>query len=578
MSSSRVRLCSVCATAPAAMRSVDYCFGCWPGGPVVPPPCLRCGARSRYFTAGLCARCHHLGFGAAQSCQDCLAWGANGGGAGLCRACRSWRRNNHHIARCPTCGRTLTLGRDGVCRLCFRHAASQREPGVPLDVFGANKHGQQLFFVDMFQDNTLRDPPQRADAPAGEPARVRRADGQVAHQPVLFTMRRDLAAHGRAGLHLRADPARYAALAPVIAEVAAAANWSAQHHEEATIGLRIVLGIQDAPTGPINASDVALLKDINLPVWTVLAVLSHAGLLIEDRTPALDAWFAQQVHDLPEPMTTQLRTWFEVMKNGTLRSPRRRPRTPGTIALHLRWSLPTLHAWAATGHTDLRAITKDDVLDALVASANPRARTGQGLKSIFRLLKARKVVFTDPTSRVKTGEHERRQPLPADVTLLRQALASPMPATAALVALIAFHGLRLGQLQRLLLTDVQDGRLNLPSRTIVLADPVRQRLSTYLTHRNDRWPMTDNPHLFVNLRTARRGTTVGSRWLRLAVGPGLTPSGIREDRILDEATANGGDIRALADLFGLSLSATTRYATTLDATDLAPGSPTGGHH
>src|SRR5665647_1878526 len=86
-----------------------------------------------------------------------------------------------------------------------------------------------------------------------------------------------------------ADPARYAALVPVIAEVAAAANWSAQHHEEATIGLRIVLGIQDAPTGPINASDVALLKDIDLPVWTVLAVLSHAGLLIEDRTPALDA-------------------------------------------------------------------------------------------------------------------------------------------------------------------------------------------------------------------------------------------------------------------------------------------------
>src|SRR5665648_977897 len=112
-----------------------------------------------------------------------------------------------------------------------------------------------------------------------------------------------------------------------------------------------------------------------------------------------------------------------------------------------------------------------------------------------------------------------------------------MPATAALVALIAFHGLRLGQLQRLLLTDVQDGRLNLQGRTIVLADPVRQRLSTYLTHRNDRWPTTDNAHLFVNLRTARRGTTVGSRWLRLAVGPDLTPSGIREDRILDEATA-----------------------------------------
>jgi hypothetical protein len=32
-------------------------------------------------------------------------------------------------------------------------------------------------------------------------------------------------------------------------------------------GLRIVLGIQDRPNAPINASDVALLRDIDLSAW-----------------------------------------------------------------------------------------------------------------------------------------------------------------------------------------------------------------------------------------------------------------------------------------------------------------------
>lgn len=43
---------------------------------------------------------------------------------------------------------------------------------------------------------------------------------------------------------------------------------------------------------------------------------------------------------------------------------------------------------------------------------------------------------------------------------------------------------------------------------------------------------------------------------------------IREDRILDEAHATEGDVRRLADLFGLSIQAGTRYTTTVDHPDL----------
>jgi hypothetical protein len=44
-------------------------------------------------------------------------------------------------------------------------------------------------------------------------------------------------------------------------------------------------GVRNAP---ISASDVALLRDIDLSVWPVMKVLAAAGTLVEDRTAALD--------------------------------------------------------------------------------------------------------------------------------------------------------------------------------------------------------------------------------------------------------------------------------------------------
>jgi hypothetical protein len=141
------------------------------------------------------------------------------------------------------------------------------------------------------------------------------------------------------------------------------------------------------------------------------------------------------------------------------------------------------------------------------------------------------------------------------------------------VALIAFHGLRSGQLRRLRLTDLRDGRLHLDGRGIILADPVRTRLATWLDHRATRWPNTTNPYLFVHYRSAARAEPVGQRWVRLTIGAGLTATAIREDRILNEAHASGGDARRLADLFGLSIQATTRYTATVDHPDLLATQP-----
>jgi hypothetical protein len=72
----------------------------------------------------------------------------------------------------------------------------------------------------------------------------------------------------------------------------------------------------------------------------------------------------------------------------------------------------------------------------------------------------------------------------------------------------------------------------------------------------------------VTYHTARRTDQASKRWIWLTIGPGLSAAAVREDRILDEARATEGDVRRLADLFGLSIQAGTRYTATVDHPDL----------
>ena len=55
----------------------------------------------------------------------------------------------------------------------------------------------------------------------------------------------------------------------------------------------------------------------------------------------------------------------------------------------------------------------------------------------------------------------------------------------------------------------------------------------------------------------------------------LRPQALREDRILQEIHATGGDIRRICDLFGLTVDAALRYAITLGHPDLAGSDATG---
>lgn len=556
---SRPRRCGGCGIKPVADKRRRFCPDCEPGGPYTPPPCRRCGSTEDYFSAGLCARCHQYAPQQVGSCRDCHAWGVTRTHQWLCFACTTWRCRHPRIAACLVCGRELAVSERGVCRLCWRQASTDRDatkgqrPYRPLDVVGANRHGQQLFFANMGRRRLPRHPPQR-------PYTAERTDRVPCKQLGLFDPQPETWA-SRRGLPEPARTDRTDALDAFVRDHAARHGWNATTTRRTRLALRVLLS-RRPPGERIRASEVIQLRQVGLPATPLLTVLAAADMLDDDRVPAIVAWFERQIAGLPSGMADELRIWFDVLRRGSTTPPRSRPRAETTIRVRVRWALPVLRAWAADGHESLREIARADIVAILPGGGSPRATTGAALRSMFRTLKARKVIFIDPTARVPTGSAERRKPLPVDAEELRAAIHSVDPARAALAALVAFHGLRPEQLRALQLTDIRDGRLRLGHGTVLLAEPVRQRVAAWLDHRARRWPNTANPHLFVTTRSANRTNPVGRRWTNYTLG--MAAKAVRVDRILDEARATGGDVRRLCDLFGLSVSAAIHYVERLD--------------
>ncbi len=234
--------------------------------------------------------------------------------------------------------------------------------------------------------------------------------------------------------------------------------------------------------------------------------------------------------------------------------------------------MPTLQLWAAAGHQSLREISGEDVLAVLPASGTPRVRLGAALRSIFSTLKARKVIFTNPMARIRVGNFERRVPLPADPARLTAALNSADPASAAVAGLLVYHGLRPVEIRELKLTDIRDGRLRLPDRTLPIAKPVLERIAAWLDHRNHRWPNSVNPYFFIHYITAGTTNPVGPNWVNRNLG--MSPHRIRQDRIVDEAHATAGDLRRICDFFGVTMATAEHYATSLNHAALNGGHST----
>lgn len=552
----RCNACQVNRVAWVKPR-VDYCYDCLPGGPFTPPPCRQCGSE-KYFSQGLCERCHpggplHLG-----SCRGCLAWGVYRAYSWLCWSCRWWR-THYPVGDCCYCGRNTPIGELGACRLCLDQARNLQEPGRALDLASANRYGQQLSFANMrFQ---------RPRTPRLKPEP--RSERQIEftpltwHQLLLVEVEPDPQVVKRQALD--ADNALLRYCKDIVGDHAARYGWSKRQRNGVTRSLRLLQVLQETPGAKIRASDVLQLPPYGGSTSSVLDVLAVAGLLIDDRPSAVERYFAGKTATLPTAMRTQLATWLEVMVNGSTTPPRQHPRDPRTVQHQVRGITPILQAWAVAGHESLAEITSEQVLAALPKSGPRRNIAEQGLRSLFGVLKARRLIFIDPAANIGVTPVHHTVPLPLDTQAIRDALDSPSPAVALAVALVAFHALTSREVRNLKLSDVVDGRLTLGDRVIPLAGPVRVRLAVWLDHRARRWPGSINPHLLLGRRSAPRLVPVGRQfpWISTKV----RPQALREDRILQEIHATGGDIRRICDLFGLSIEGALRYARTISPLD-----------
>jgi hypothetical protein len=560
------RLCALCGVKPIGYHGRKCCYECVPRQRKRPLLCKRCGSDTNYFAAGLCRRCHRLS-PLIDSCRDCLAWGVTRHEKWLCQACRGWRRH-YDIDECPSCRRDVVVNQRGLCRLCCRQATTRtRQRHSRVDVVGLNGNGQQLFFADQIlkQRNTRARTPTQ---PAPDTAGVWPAGYPVMHrQLALFYSPLEL--RDACDVPAPAIPALAAALDRAAADHGKRHGWSRPGIDATRRAIRVLLGTQDTPGAPIKTTEAAAIvaQLPNSAIQSVLDVLAATGMLDDDREAPLETWFATQIAGLTEPMATEVRQWFVALRDGSTTTPRSHPRRIATVRHDVWVVLPALHAWHAAGHTSLREITRQDIIGVLPAQARSRAAMLIGLRSLFRLLKARRLVFTNPTARMRAERTQPNQPLPIDLNTVRDAINSTNPARATLAALIAFHGPRNAQLRDLQLTDIRDGRMFLPGHTtVVLAQPVRDRLAAWFAERARRWPNTANAHLFVNFYTAVRTCPVSRVWISSTLG--FSPQKLREDRILHEALATGGDVRRLCDLFGLTVGGAERYAATVAHPDL----------
>ncbi|MBV9161963.1 MAG: hypothetical protein JO281_10535 [Pseudonocardiales bacterium] len=550
----RLRRCARCGVNPIAYYGRSTCYDCVPRAWKKPVLCKRCGSDTDYFTGGLCRRCHRQA-PLITSCRDCLAWGITRTHGGVCQACRGWNRRFGPPQQCRSCQRVVVVNARGYCRLCCRQAHLVRSPHHPVDVIEANRHGQQLFIADLVRQKRPAPPP--VAQPAQWPTQYPVAHRQLA----LFNLKRDYTAARPSDLALPC-PDLAAALEQVLADHAHRHGWGKGLERSTRSALRMLLATQDTPGAPITASAAAAVTTSRSldNLKSVLEILTAVGMLDDDRQPTLDAYADRQIAELPEPMANEFREWFRVMRDGSTTPPRCRPRGPATIRAHIASAAPAARTWATrNGYSSLREVNRDDVIDILPTEPYRHQQTLTALRALFRFLKGRRVVFTNPTLRLR-GPQMGNQPLPINLAPLRDAVLSTKPARAALATLVAFHALRPKDLCALTLTDLRDGRLHLNGRTILLADPVRTNLANWLDERARRWPNTINPHLFINLHTAVRTCQVDPTWITTTIG--ISAQAIREDRILHEAITTK-DIRRMCDLFGLTVGGAQRYTHTM---------------
>jgi hypothetical protein len=292
----------------------------------------------------------------------------------------------------------------------------------------------------------------------------------------------------------------------------------------------------------------------------VVEVLADLGLLDDDTHPAIRAWIERRSAELAAGFAPDVRAWLLVLLDGDARS---RPRAANTIYAYYGAVRPVLQGWTPTrGH--LREITATDVTAALEPLRGwRRSNAITALHSLFRFATRRRIVFTNPTSRL-TNPGGDRSLLPMTDTEIRVIETSIVTAAQRLVvALAAVHAASATTIRHLTLdhVDLPNWRIIIDGVAQPLGSLTHNALRTWIEHRRDTWPHTPNRHLVISRGTANGLGPVGHSYLTNRLLPaGVTVDRIRSDRVLQEALSVGPDPLHLSLVFNLAHTTAGRYA------------------
>ena len=508
-----------------------------------------------------------------RSCEHCDSWGTRK----LCESCSSWKHPGHPAGDCDRCGRKGIPRLDDLCRACCLHIdqhgpETREQPWTQLWLGGdlaprlAMRSGT-LGYIVPHQKGRARAAARRPPAPPASPHLA------VPGQGTLFDARRDWSciAVGSLDQLPSLTPAAKALLAE-FRDHARAQGWDEEVRRRSARSLRIVLAWVGA-AAPIPEADISGISADRpgTSARRMIQFLASRNLIIPDPAREADPHeqaIERRIHGLPAVIAGELRRWILV-----LRGEGRRPHQPmafETIRKYLGYLYPVLTDWSGR-FASLREVTSDGIRHALrQRPGQPAQDLATALRSLFRAFKQERLVFRDPTRGI-TVTSVVRLPVPIATDRLRGLIdRAGDPMGQLTVALVAIHGLGKLKVPRLLLADLDlpGGRLlvrrPLSLHTVYLDDLTRALAVAWLRERHRRWPVTANPHLLVSQQTAAMDALppVSLMVMNEIFGPlGLTPSGLRQDRILDEARHTADPVH-LMRVFGISDTTAMKYVYT----------------
>jgi hypothetical protein len=517
----------------------------------------------------------------AGQCPVCLGWGPLTQYT-CCAACSKWRRTLPGQAACLHCSRVTHVDRDGLCRPCLMSIRDEDpgwilrpQPGRPLQL------GFLLPGVRLPRASSLTLPANRKDkqAPSGIAAcrqviQPRRPQPVSPHlvdpaQGVLFDARRDWSFLNIGELdQLPALTPAASALVDELNRHARACGMGSGPRNNATKTLRILLAWLGAGA-PVHEADVRSLSSRpSTAIRRVLQFLDDRGMIIPDpdrQGTSVERTINQHIDALPDVIADEVCQWVKVIRGQGRRAHQELPFS--SVRSYLNCFHPVLAEWGQHV-TSLREITRDDIQEAL--GRHPGARAHNllpALRSLFRALKQEKIIFRDPTSGI-TMRTMQRLPAPIPTDLLRGLIdRAATPFAKVTVAMIAIHALGKKETTLMLLDDLDLPRGQLAVRrptgthTVYLDDLSRTLMTGWLRERHRCWPLTRNPHLLVTRHTAvdTAAPPIAHTVLDAIFGDlGLTPSLVRQDRILDEARHTADPVH-LMRVFGLTAHPAMKY-------------------